>query len=321
MKNWAEALADLQRRGEAYVLVTLIGTRGSTPRESGTKMVVVAEHSFDTIGGGHLEFKAIARARELLCGDQDGQHLEQYALGASLGQCCGGQVSILFEHFAARGQRLLVFGAGHVAKALLPILAELPFRIRWIDSREEQFPAELPEGVEISVNDDPLSELEQAPPESRVLVLTHNHQLDYELTEAALRRGDVAYLGVIGSETKARRFRQRLEHRGFTPVQIEQFICPVGLAEVSGKRPMEVAVSISAQLIARYSAATANGSSQNHAGKKGVDWRQLKTLLSVDEAPAEIRAETKTEARSEKSDHPFTQKTVTEKTAGSRNDA
>lgn len=278
MSRWAEVLAELQRRGEAHVIVTLLGTRGSTPRACGSKMIVTAEQSHDSIGGGHLEFKAIAHARTLLAREQDGQSLEQYPLGASLGQCCGGQVSVLYEHFAARGPRLLVFGAGHVARALIPILAELPLRIRWIDNRENPFPEALPAGVEAVQSEDPVAQLETAAAGSWALVLTHNHQLDYALTEAALRRSDLGYLGVIGSATKARRFRQRLEHRGFSEAQIGQLICPVGLPQVSGKRPMEVAVSIAAQLIARYQA----GAAQRQTGQ-ALEWRQLRELLGSSE--------------------------------------
>lgn len=279
MSRWAEALAELQQRGEAHVIVTLLATRGSTPRASGSKMIVTAEQSHDSIGGGHLEFKAIQHARTLLAREQDGQSLEQYPLGASLGQCCGGQVWVLYEHFATRGQQLLVFGAGHVARALIPILAQLPLRIRWIDNRENPFPESLPAGIEAEQSDDPVAQLETAAPGSWALVLTHNHQLDYALTEAALGRGDLGYLGVIGSATKARRFRQRLQHRGFSKAQIEQLICPVGLVEVSGKRPMEVAVSIAAQLIARYQAAA-----PEHNARQQLEWRQLKALLGSAES-------------------------------------
>jgi xanthine dehydrogenase accessory factor len=274
MTRWGDALATLQQRGDAYVIVTVIGTRGSTPRETGSKMIVTAEHSYDTIGGGHLEFVAIAHARELLGEDRDSQSLEQYPLGASLGQCCGGQVALLYEYFAPRGKPLLVFGAGHVAQALIPVLAELPLRVRWVDSRPGQFPAVVPAGVETVLSDDPVELVEQAADDSYMLVLTHNHQLDYELTEAALRRNGLGFLGVIGSPTKARRFRQRLAHRGFSAEQIESFICPVGLTDVGGKRPMEVAVSIAAQLIARYQAEAPAA-----PAREGIDWRQLQGLL------------------------------------------
>ncbi|WP_432695269.1 xanthine dehydrogenase accessory protein XdhC [Marinobacterium sp. YM272] len=275
MNTWGEALAELQCRGEAYVMVTLIGTRGSTPRESGSKMLVTAEQSYDTIGGGHLEFKAIQQARQLLLQPADTQSLQQYPLGASLGQCCGGQVSVLFEYFAPRGRELLVFGAGHVARALIPVLGGLPLRVRWIDNRDGMFPDQVPANVTTCLTDDPVAEIATASPGAYILVLTHNHQLDFELTEAVLKRRDSGYLGVIGSLTKARRFRQRLEHRGYDSSRIEQMICPVGLADVGGKRPMEVAVSIAAQLISFYQA-----DMPEKPVNSGIDWRTLKQVFT-----------------------------------------
>lgn len=276
MKAWTDMVADLQRTGEAYVLVTVIGTRGSSPRETGSKMVVTAEHSFDTIGGGHLEYKAIAKARDLLLKQQDCQHIEEYPLGATLGQCCGGKVSVLFEYFAERGKDVWLFGAGHVAKAMVPLLAELPLRVHWVDSREEQFPESIPENVEQCLTDDPVGELQRAKAGSYMLVLTHNHQLDYELTEAALKRGDLGFLGVIGSDTKALRFRQRLTHRQFSNTDIAKVTCPVGLEQVSGKRPMEVSISIAGQLIALYQAERPVPEKQ-----AAIDWSSLKQELDV----------------------------------------
>lgn len=276
MKPWTDVVAELQRSGEAYVLVTVIGTRGSSPRETGSKMVVTAEHSFDTIGGGHLEYKAIAKARELLLNQQDCQHIEEYPLGATLGQCCGGKVSVLFEHFAERGKDVWLFGAGHVAKAMVPLLAELPLRVHWVDSRAEQFPEHIPENVEQCLTDDPVGELNRATAGSYMLVLTHNHQLDYELTEAALKRADLGFLGVIGSDTKALRFRQRLTHRQFSDADIAKLTCPVGLEQVPGKRPMEVAISIAGQLIALYQAERPAAQKQ-----QTIDWSSLKQELDM----------------------------------------
>lgn len=270
MKRWGDSVAELQRTGEAYVLVTVLGTRGSTPRESGSKMVVTPEYSCDTIGGGHLEFKAMARARELLQGEQDVQTLEQYPLGATLGQCCGGHVSVLFEYFAPRGQQVWVFGAGHVAKALIPLLAELPLRVVWVDNRAAEFPDVIPSNVVKRCTDDPVGEVQAAQAGSYMLVLTHNHQLDYALTEAALTHEQIGFLGVIGSDTKARRFRQRLGFRQFSEEVIARMTCPVGLAQVTGKRPMEVAISIAGQLIERYQA-----EQPDKPTCTGIDWRTL----------------------------------------------
>lgn len=275
--NWSSALQQLQAEGRGHVLITVITSRGSTPRDTGTKMVVTADDCFDTIGGGHLEFEAIAEARRLLLEPVSTQELKHYSLGATLGQCCGGDTSLLFEYFAPQGIPLMLFGAGHVGKALASILAALPIRVRWIDSREEQFPAQPLAGIETVLTDDPVAEIESAPAGGYVVVMTHNHSLDYDICEAALKRGDQRFVGVIGSQTKSRRFRQRLKHRGFTPEQIETLISPVGVAEVGGKRPMEVAVSIAAQLISLYQAELPQPKTVS-----GVNWKTLNQLLDTD---------------------------------------
>lgn len=250
--DWTEAAAAFSQRGEAYVLVTVLGVTGSAPRDTGTKMLVGATQTAGSIGGGHLEYTAINRAREMLIAGDDSQQLEEFPLGAKLGQCCGGRVTLLYECFASTATQVALFGAGHVGRALVEILAHLPVRVRWIDSRLEQFPDLIPEGIIRVVAARPEDEVADLPPGAFVLVMTHQHPLDYAITEAVLRRGDAGFLGVIGSDTKARRFRMRLERRGFSAADLETLHCPIGLETVPGKRPMEVAVSIAAQVIARY---------------------------------------------------------------------
>lgn len=250
--DWTEAAAAFSQRGEAYVLVTVLGVTGSAPRDTGTKMLVGATQTAGSIGGGHLEYTAINRAREMLIAGDDSQQLEEFPLGAKLGQCCGGRVTLLYECFASTATQVALFGAGHVGRALVEILAHLPVRVRWIDSRLEQFPDLIPEGITRVVAARPEDEVADLPPGAFVLVMTHQHPLDYAITEAVLRRGDAGFLGVIGSDTKARRFRMRLERRGFSTADLETLHCPIGLETVPGKRPMEVAVSIAAQVIARY---------------------------------------------------------------------
>lgn len=175
--DWAEAAANLSQRGEGYVLVTVLGVKGSAPRDSGTKMLVSADSSIDTIGGGHLEYAAINRARELLLSGQNQQHLEEFPLGPKLGQCCGGRVTLLYECFAATATPVAVFGAGHVGRALIPLLAQLPLRVRWIDSRGDQFPDEIPAGVTRVVASHPEDEVVDLPSGTFVLVMTHQHPL------------------------------------------------------------------------------------------------------------------------------------------------
>lgn len=252
--SWISALAELQQQGEACVLVTIIEERGSTPRNAGSKMVVTAERIFETIGGGHLEYKAMEMAREMLTTRSQDTRLERFSLGASLGQCCGGATVLLFEPMGQPQAQIAVFGAGHVGRALVPLLASLPCKVRWIDSRENEFPEHVPAGAQKIVNDEVVDEVENMPPGSYYIVMTHNHQLDLELTAAILKRGDFAYYGLIGSKTKRVKFEHRLRERGFEDALMARMRCPMGLAEVKGKLPVEIAVSIAGEVIANYNA-------------------------------------------------------------------
>ena len=254
MNNWISALAELQTQGTPCVLVTIIEERGSTPRNAGSKMVVSAERIFDTIGGGHLEYKAMEIARELLVSGSQQTRLERFSLGASLGQCCGGVNVLLFEPMGRPQAQIAVFGAGHVGRALVPLLASLPCRVRWIDSREAEFPPHVPDGVTRIVSEEVVDEVDNLPAGSYCIVMTHNHQLDLELTAAILKRGDFARFGLIGSRTKRAKFEHRLRDRGFDPALVQRMRCPMGLAEVKGKLPMEIAVSVAAEVIATYNA-------------------------------------------------------------------
>lgn len=252
--SWISALAELQQQGEPCVLVTIIEGQGSTPRNSGSKMVVTAERLFETIGGGHLEYKAMELAREMLESRSQQTRLERFSLGASLGQCCGGATVLLFEPMGQPQAHIALFGAGHVGRALIPLLASLPLKVRWIDSREAEFPAFIPANVEKVLSDEVVDEVGEMPAGSYFIVMTHNHQLDLELTQAILARGDFAYYGLIGSKTKRVKFEHRLRERGYTADQLQRMRCPMGLPEVKGKLPAEIAISIAGEVIAQYNA-------------------------------------------------------------------
>ncbi|WP_017446469.1 xanthine dehydrogenase accessory protein XdhC [Gayadomonas joobiniege] len=251
-QNWLQALNEHQSRQTACVLVTVLSTDGSTPREAGAKMLVSTTAIYDTIGGGHLEFEAIKRARKQIQEQSNKPIVESFPLGAKLGQCCGGKAQLLFEYFAGCPLQLHIFGAGHVAQALIKILAGLPLKIYWVDSRQSVFPEYIPPNVEQVIEEEPEFHISQATPNSAYLVLTHNHQLDFELCQNILKREDARWLGLIGSQTKAKRFHYRLQQCGINSRQLEKLQCPVGLPEISGKKPMEVAVSIAAELIQLY---------------------------------------------------------------------
>lgn len=251
-RGWLALLADFEARGEPCVLITVADEQGSTPREAGTKMLVGREEQHLTIGGGHLEYRAVDIAREMLAAGTRQPRLERFSLAASLGQCCGGVTTLLFEPQLAQDVPVIVFGAGHVARALVPLLAGLPCAVRWVDSRPQEFPAVLPAGVEKIVADEPVDEIARMPAGAYYIVMTHNHPLDLELTDAILARGDHGYFGLIGSRTKWAKFRHRLAARGHGADRLATVRCPLGLPEVQGKLPLEIAIAVAGEVIAHY---------------------------------------------------------------------
>lgn len=278
-ETWFDALHHCQQQGKSYVLVTLLATAGSTPREGGSKMLVCDDSTFDTIGGGHLEFAVIKQARDLLIDNSCTQKVEHYPLSSKLGQCCGGATNVLFEVFTQHSQHMAIFGAGHVAKALVPILAQLPLQISWIDNRQELLNAitdnPLASNVKTIYSDSPAEHVVSLPSQAWALVMTHNHQLDFDIVTSALKRADMPYVGMIGSDTKARRFKTRLAHKGMSDTDIARLISPVGLLDIPGKRPIEVAVSMAAQLIQMLQPEQASPASQKQA------WRDNKQLTQT----------------------------------------
>jgi xanthine dehydrogenase accessory factor len=341
MADWLPLLVRLSGSGTPAVLVTVVDTRGSVPREAGTKMVVADEATFGTIGGGRLEYEALQLARAMLAGSAAMPQLRRFGLGPSLGQCCGGSARVLLEPVwqeepwlsalqalverrepaalvtaigdrgaekivvsaggvsgvlsdprrhgeavaAARallsdggaGTRLqeadggavllfegvrpetfqiVLLGAGHVGKALARVLGELPCRVTWVDERAEQFPHEVPANVTVECTDMPQYAIERAPPGAAFLVMTHSHALDLALCERILRRGDFAYCGLIGSTTKRAKFVKRLQARGLPGALIGRMVCPIGIPELTGKHPGEIAVAVAAQLLLVRAAGT-----------------------------------------------------------------
>ncbi len=267
--DWLDTSRKLKQNGIEFVLVTVLGARGSTPRETATKMVFTGKESFGSIGGGHLEFKAEEIAQEMLLETADYQRIEHFKLGPSLGQCCGGSCSILFEVFRPLRMNLVLFGAGHVGQTLVGILQALPINVFWIDSRMTTIKPNAGPNVKIIESDEPKDEIARMPANTSYLIMTHNHQLDYDILCSVINRGDGDYIGVIGSDTKWRKFQARLAHQGYKPESYAKIFCPVGLREVTGKRPMEVAVSIAAQLIQHHN------HKLNKGTQRGLHWKVL----------------------------------------------
>ncbi|MDO8450383.1 MAG: xanthine dehydrogenase accessory protein XdhC [Rhodoferax sp.] len=252
---------------EEAVLITVHATRGSVPREQGAWMAVFSQGAVGTIGGGHLEFEATAQARERLLGlpGGEGEPVQRFALGPSLGQCCGGEVHLRFERVSAADIALLqarlaaklypvaLFGGGHVGHALVRVLAPLPLQVSWIDSRDEVFPVGLPSNVSCEHSDPVQAAVAQLAPHSRVLIMSFSHAEDLEVVAACLKRqrlqADLPYVGLIGSKTKWATFRHRLEARGFTPQELAHITCPIGIPGIAGKEPEVIAVAVAAQIL------------------------------------------------------------------------
>jgi xanthine dehydrogenase accessory factor len=337
--GWLEALVRQRERGVPATLVSVVSTKGSVPRGAGTRMVVTADAVEGTIGGGHLEFSAIDIARAMLSTTSaPPAELRRFPLGASLGQCCGGLVNLLFEPIDAdaawvdvlaslRRQRvaavvatpaeratpgrllvtsehtigsigdpaldarvvaaarslladdgparlarfdagagepgamvfldplrdsdleIVLFGAGHVARALVGVLAGIGCRVTWIDERESEFPDVVPANVNLVVTDTPESEVAAASNDAYFLVMTHSHSIDQALAEAILRRGGFAYFGLIGSQSKRRQFERRMAERGIPAERFGDMTCPIGVPGIAGKEPVTIAIAVVAELL------------------------------------------------------------------------
>lgn len=248
--------------GEPVVLVTVTRAQGSTPRDVGTRMAVTASAIFGTIGGGRLEWEAMQRARAMIADGGTSDTLE-LPLGPAVGQCCGGYVVLRLERadtatIAALAKaeardwqeapQIVVFGAGHVGKALVRALEPLPVRILWVDARRGEFPHRVGSDVEIE-DSDPMDAVRRADQGAAVVVMTHRHALDFEISGAALRREDLSYVGLIGSRTKRRRFERWFSAHGDDAGALERLVCPIGGVGVSDKRPEVIAALVTAEML------------------------------------------------------------------------
>lgn len=329
-----DALTDAVRAHRALVRVSVIRAEGSTPREAGAAMLVTANDLRGTIGGGALELEAMDCARALL---RDGagaepwyREVRDFALGPSLGQCCGGATRLLFEVWTARevdalarltrgkassalvlraisggfaplvlssrkedavgvplpvlrvardilsGARpckaelvnpgkgapawfieplsrarvpLYLYGAGHVGRAIVHVLQGLAFEVHWVDTHADRFPGVIASDIHRIPAADPARVAAHAPAGAFHLILTFSHALDLAIVHALLQRCDAVFVGLIGSETKAARFRKRLREAGITDAALARLTCPIGIDGLTGKEPPVIAVSVAAQLI------------------------------------------------------------------------
>jgi xanthine dehydrogenase accessory factor len=267
--DWLAAVERLRSRGEAGVLVTVAVVRGHSPREAGAKMVVAAHDTWGSVGGGNLEATAIERARDML-GDPAAAptmftaKLSDRAPVAHGVQCCGGEVTLLLEPLAVLPV-VAIFGVGHVGLELARILARHPLELHLVDSRPDQLSAKV-----LAVLDDavagihthhvpvlPELVLGELPVGTHVLVMTHDHAEDAAILDAALRTSQLGSIGLIGSQAKWSRFRAKLADEGHDKQAIARVVTPIGIADLTGKEPATIAVSVAASLLREFERAAA----------------------------------------------------------------
>lgn len=322
MFNW-QSLLPYSETNTPFVLVTVGAVKGSSPRETGAKMLITEKDVLGTIGGGNLEYFAIEKAQTLLQTGLDNT-LEEHKtpLTPQFDQCCGGLVQIIFEKVnpvtslwfgrfveavchnqqawlmtdIQQNQRFIktdletklsnpnpnsnsawltkqsilieplqnsalpvyLFGTGHVGKAIIRQLHHLNVDITAVDSRPDQIPNDKQPNVNIMHSNDWQSVVKNAPNNAYFLVLTHSHQLDYQIAEAILRRNSHHYFGLIGSKTKKIRFERQLIASGVSASQLTTMTCPIGLPDIKGKTPEVIAASVIAQILQIQSARLIN---------------------------------------------------------------
>lgn len=275
MKNTKElfqTMMDLMNQGTEFMLLTIIQSSGSTPRKAGAKMIVLSnETTYGTVGGGNIEYTAAKDALLLLKGKRSCH--KQYSLrpneAADLGMICGGDVLIDFQYVAPDNNTFLetckeflknweentngtvyIFGGGHVAQELVPLLHHLDFKCVVFDDRSEFANPEIfPNAYKCIVgNFEHLSEYIELKTEDYVCIMTRGHLSDYVVQKQILKT-PAHYIGVMGSRRKTLTIRKKLLADGFTEIEIDRCKSPIGLA-IKAETPAEIAVSIAGELIA-----------------------------------------------------------------------
>jgi xanthine dehydrogenase accessory factor len=219
---WRAALAELQAAGKPAIMVTAI--------DDGAKLIVSADATSGGLGASAEHALAIDAARAMLNGAAGARLVEE---------------GWLLEPLRQQTWDVVLFGAGHVGKALIQVLGALPCRVTWV--------------VGAVHSDWPFDAVDDAPPDASFLVMTHSHALDLRICERVLKRDDFSFLGLIGSEVKRARFVRRFAAHGIPAEAIARMVCPIGIEGVDGKQPGVIAVAVAAQLLLARSGAPAAG--------------------------------------------------------------
>ena len=264
MATFFEALNDLLADDVPLVTVTVVDTIGSVPQDRGAKMIVTAAGlKFGTVGGGKVETKAIMEAQQMLAGaDAETTKFAQWNLQKDVGMTCGGVVKLYFESHNVGRWRVVVFGAGHVANALVNLLVHVDCHVTCIDPRQEWLD-KLPASPKLTKvrSDDMPSLVKTIPDDAFVVLMTMGHSTDKPILIEILRTRTFPYLGVIGSDAKAAVLRRDIAEAGLPEEAKRAFFCPIGL-DLGSNHPYEIAVSVVAQMIRTRDQLRANSTSR-----------------------------------------------------------
>ncbi len=278
--HW-QAASELTESATAFVVVTMIACRGHVPQDVGAKAIVTAKGLYQgTVGGGKVEARAIEHARTLLNKNIEPELLSQsraqafnapemvtWNLTTDIGMTCGGEVTFLFETHDSKRRHIALFGAGHVAQALVRTLANLDFHVTCVDSRPEWI-ERLPSSRKLTtvVSQDLPSMVASFHRETFFVVMTQGHASDLPVLHKVFELYPRApYVGVMGSDVKARKMRRDLVELGIEERLVEKLRCPIGLP-IGGNQPFEIAISVVAELLQVSGAFLANEETKKYAG-------------------------------------------------------
>lgn len=252
--NFEKFLADFklaQEEQKAFVVVTFVSSKGSAPQEVGARMIVTSQGHFSgTVGGGKLEMAAIKQAQEYLSSQSRGSHFHDWNLQTDIKMSCGGAVGLFFEvHNPSTAWNIVIFGAGHVAQELIRVLLRLECRVQCFDTRIDWL-EKLPQDSKLRIhlsNDLPtvVNDLDSS---SFIVCATMGHATDLPILEKILKAKTFSYVGVLGSDLKAKKMRKSLSEAHITQEKLESFYCPMG-EDIGNNTPAEIAISVSAQLL------------------------------------------------------------------------
>jgi len=242
---------DLLRSNTPFVTITMVNMRGSAPQIQGAKAIVTSDGILDgTVGGGRVEARAIRHAGELLASD-NGRSCEfvTWNLQTEIGMTCGGEVSFFFEVHLCNDWKISLFGAGHIAQALVPVLLQINCRVTWLDQRDDWLSRidDHPKLTKVCAHD-LRSEVQHLDPNSFFVLMTQGHATDLPVLAEVLQTLSAPYVGVLGSLQKAKVLRRDLQEMGLSQQKIDSFFCPMGLP-MGNNTPPEIAISVLSQLI------------------------------------------------------------------------